>query len=338
MKGSLTYLVLCLLATLAAGCGKNEFTLEGSLAGGKGKSLLVVYRASDKEKDFLVENPVILEGEGSFRLKVATRYPTVLWVFASNNGELLMPIYGERGDELKLAGKYNEPWAWRVQGNDVMEEYCDWAAKNINAIMSHDAAKLNAAIASYVKEHKESRTSAFMLFTQFQAAGHETEYRQLAATLELDEDEMKEMKVACMAPEYIKAPGRFKGESLRLTGQQDTLVDVNLRGAASGTLLYLWRELPDDDVRQLLCKALGDTCLQTVAVFLDTDTVRWHQILNADTLLRRATNLWAPGGEMQPALRPLRVNNTPCFILLSPQGDVSYRGNNAGQVLSRLQK
>lgn len=338
MRGNITYLVLCLLAVLAAGCRKNEFTLEGSLAGGKGKSLLVVYRASDKEKDFMVENPVILEGEGAFMLKVETRYPTVLWVFATNSGELLMPIYGERGDELKVGGKYNEPWAWRVQGNDVMEEYCDWAAKNINAIMSHDAAKLNAAIASYVKGHKDSRTAAFMLFTLFQTAGHGAEYQQLTATLELDDDEMKEMKVACMAPEHIKAPGEFKGESLRLTGLQDTLVDVNLRGAASGTLLYLWREMLGDDTRRLLRKALGDTCLQTVAVFMDTDTVRWHQMLETDSLLRRSTNLWAPGGEMHPALRELRVDGTPYFILLNPQGGISYRGNNAGRAQARLKK
>lgn len=335
MTRLLKYLLVCsLLLTFVAGCTKNELTLAGTLSGGAGKNMLVLYRASDKEKDFMVENPVVLDSEGSFTLKVLTRYPTVMWIFATNSGELLMPVYGERGDELRLTGKYNEPWAWKVEGNDVMEEYCAWAAANINAVKSDNPAKLNAAVAAFVKEHPDSRTAAFILFTCFQTSGHEGEYKRLCGTLELDEDEMKQMRMACMAPDYIVEPATTLDEVLRLPDEKDSLVNINLKGRT--TLLYMWRDNPDEPVRDLLRKALSDTTRQAIGIFLDSDTMRWHQSLRADTLLSRCTNLWAPGAEMNPALRKLRLSQIPCFLILNGKGEVTWRGMDAGEASAHL--
>lgn len=313
---------------VASGCRKNELTLSGTLSDGNGQTLRIIYRAADKEKSFLVDNPIPLEGSGSFSLKVATRYPTVLWVYSMRDGDLLMAIYAERGDELSLSGKYTEPWAWEVKGNKVMEQYGEWARANAKALKSGDAGQINAAVAAYVKEEPDSRTAAFLLFTRFTVAGHEAEYKSLVSKLDLDEDDLKEMREACLAPEQINVPAAGEFGKLRLPDTADSLISVSPAGSKA-TLLYFWRETPTAEIRSLIEDVNADTLRRAVSVYLDTDTVRWHQLLRTDTVLGETTALWALGGEINQAVKPLGVTGTPTLMVVDGRGKVLYRGAEA---------
>lgn len=327
MRRLLTYM-LCVMAALAvSSCKKNELKLTGTLADGKGQTLRIIYRAADKEKSFLVDNPMPLDASGSFSLKVATRYPTVMWIHALHEGKLLMPVYAERGDELTVSGKYGEPWAWTVKGNKVMEQYCDWARANAKALQSGDESLTNAAVAAYVNKEPDSRTAAFLLFTRFAVSGHESEYKSLLAKLELDEDDLEEMVQACMAPGHVTAPGNPELGNLRLATPSDSLTGIDLSKAKT-TLLYFWRESPDKETRALIDDVNSDTVRQGVSVYMDTDTVRWHQVLRSDSVMGTTLALWSLGGETNPAVRHLAIPSTPYLIVAGANGKVTYRGSD----------
>lgn len=327
MKPLSAYIYIVLLCSLVVSCTKNELAVSGVLSEAAGQSLDIVYRASDKEKSFLVEETVPLDASGKFSLKALTRYPTVLWILSANQGTLLMPVYAERGEELTIEGKYSEPRKWKVEGNKVMEQYCQWAQQNINALMSDSPSKLNEAIAAYVKKNPDSLTAAFILLTHYNIAGHEDEFNTLSASLKIDDEELSQMRRACMAPD-IKSPAAADiPASLSLTSLKDSLTDIPLKGKGS-TLLYFWREAPEKEYRELLGKSIARTGGAAVCVFMDIDTIRWHQMLHSDTILNAATNVWAPGGEVNRALRPLHVPTSPYIIVTDDNGKVTYRGQD----------
>lgn len=325
MRRALTYMLCAVLLLTATSCLKNELTLTGSLTEGKGQTLRILYRAADKEKSFLVDNPVPLDASGRFTLKAATRYPTVLWIYSMQQGELLMPVYAERGDELTLSGKYTEPWGWKVEGNKVMEQYGEWSGANAKALKSGDESQINAAVAAYVKKEPDTRTAAFILFTRFNVPGHEDEYRSLVTKLELDDDELQEMKQACLAPEAAPRGGNADFGTLRLPSPTDTLTSVSPAGRRS-TLVCFWRDTPQAEMQALLREVGKDTLRQVVSVYMDTDTVRWHRALREDSVLGGSTALWALGGEVNPSVRPLGVAGTPWLMVVDAKGKILYGG------------
>lgn len=331
----LNSILAAILVLLMGSCGKNEVTLQGSLSGSEGKTLIVAHRAADKAGSFLIENSVPFSS-GAFTYKAITRYPTVMWIMSAADGKLLMPIYGERGDELTISGKYSEPWAWKVEGNEVMRLYCKWAKANINALMSDDPAKINAAVAECVMKIPDNRAAAFILFTRFHIAGYEKQYKALQAALKLDKDALKEMQQACMLPPAPAEPKMRAPDKLDLYSTTDSLVTVKLKGKIP-TLLYFWREAPDEQTRTLLKKALDrDTLLQTVAVYMNNDTVAWHRLLRNDSISDKAVHLHALGGEINPAVRPLAVPGTPYFIVTSKTGAILYQGTDASAASAKL--
>ncbi|MCM1320379.1 MAG: DUF4369 domain-containing protein [Muribaculaceae bacterium] len=330
LPGLLAKYILILLPVLLAGCVKNEFTLEGTLTDAEGQTLTLIHRASSKKQDFMVEQTLPVEFNGHFSVKLSTNYPTVIWVLSTFDGNLLMPIYAERGDELKVTGKFKEPQRWKVEGNEVMEQYSEWAAANINALMSDNPSILNDAIAKYVKEHPDSRTAAFLLFTRYNVPGHLSEYQNLVKALTLDEDDLKEMENACMDPQLPIVNGATIPAKLTLTAMNDSLKDVNLKGEGT-TLLYFWRETPSPEVREVLKKG-G----RSVSIFMDADTLRWHQLLRTDSLLNKTIKLWAPGGEVTPEVQSLNVTGTPYFIIIDNTGHPIYTGTDPKSVASKL--
>ncbi|MCM1004900.1 MAG: DUF4369 domain-containing protein [Prevotella sp.] len=332
MKRLYNYLIILALLFFSTSCLKNELTLSGSLSDAEGQSVTMVYRAADKVKSFIVETAVPMAADGSFSFKAATRYPTVIWILNTNTGEALMPVYAERGDELTITGKFNEPVKWKVEGNKVMEQYCEWAAANINALMSNNPGKVNDAIADYIKEHPDSRTAAFLLFTRFVTVGYEAQYHKLLASLTLDEDDLKEMKEACMAPE-VTAPGSDTlPEKIALRAAGDSVAEIRLKG--SPKLLLFWRESPDSDTRDLLKMANG----KAITVFMDNDTIRWKQMLDTDTVLKASKAMQAPGGEVNNAVKTLGVPTTPYFIVSDGAGKISYRGTDAQAASKQITK
>lgn len=318
-------------------CGKNEFTLSGNLSDSRDKTLRVIYRAADKQRSFIEDNPVPLESDGAFSMKGIAVFPTVLWVTDMQTGELMMPIYAERGDELTLSGKYSEPWSWTVKGNKVMEQYSEWTKANAPVLKSGDSDKINAAVAGYVSENPDSRTAVFLLLTRFEIRDHESQYKSLLAKLDLDEDDLKEMKEACMAVQAVQTPKAPPKFSMRLPGIADSLMNVDLSGV-SRTLVYFWHDTPTGEESALIESLEADSSRRCVSIFMDSDTVRWHRIIETDKALKTTRPYRALGAESNPQVKAMGVTRTPYMIVVDSAGKILYHGSGTAKARSSLFK
>lgn len=324
----LTALVLC------TACTKNELTLSGTLRDGASHSLLIVYRAADKEKSYLVEEDMKLTSAGEFTLTAQTRYPTVIWIF-SETGDMMMPIYAERGDELTLSGTYGEPYTWTVKGNEVMEQYSEWLHANEGPLRSGSVPSINKAVSQYVSKHPDSLCSAMLLYVHFTTRGHEDEFASLLKRLKIDDEELEYMRLACISMPVSTDNTTESISEITLPSIEGNI--SNIKAAhPGGTLLYFWRTSPDTDARALLSAALQDSLRQTVSIYMDTDTVSWHHSAAHDNALSRTTNLWALGGEANKELQRLGVKGDPYFIVASPTGKMLYTGSDPNAARAAL--
>lgn len=323
------HLLIITLATLMLGaCTKNDFTVKARFTGSKNNSVLIAYRASDKARSFVVDRNIDLLEEG-FTLKGITRYPTVVWIFCPFDGKLLMPVYAERGDELSITGDWQEPQKWKCSGNEVMEEYSAWSAANFKALKSNEPAAINKAVATFVKEHPDRKAAAFILFTRYVSSGHEAEFMALTRQLDLDEDDLKEMKAACMLPSYTPPASPRQLPAIKLPDLSDSVVSLP---SGKRLLLHFWRQEPAEEMKSLLRRAAADTTVTVVGIFMDTDTARCCDILRTDSTMRADLNLRAIGGEVNPVLKPLGITLTPSLILTDRQGKILYKGSDPKSV------
>lgn len=334
MNRNLTYIFLLLISSLCASCTKNEVTLTGRLDNAEGRTITIVYRASDKEKSFLSEVPVPLVNDGSFTIKASTRYPTVLWLMSAD-GSVLAPLYAERGDELKVNGNYAEPWGWKFEGNKVMEQYTEWASDNRNILKSGDSEKINASITKYVKKDPKSLTAAFLVYAHFRYLGHEQEFRQVCGMLKADSDDLRLMQEACMIPAVTATPPAPTIAPFTLPAAGDTLQTVSPADARA-TLICFWRTKPENAMHELLSKTVADTTLQAVTVYMDADSFSWERIVTSDSTLKKCKALWALGAEVNDAVRKMGVPSTPYLIVTDASGKVTYRGDSPAEAESKL--
>lgn len=333
------YIIYLLLLLCVSSCTKNELSFSGKFSDAPTQPLRVIYRAASGTGAFLVDNPVPL-AQGEFTMKVATRYPTVIWVIASD-GTTLMPIYAEKGDELVLSGKYSEPYAWRVEGNDVMERYTVWAKENVATLKSGEPERVNAAIAREVKANPGSRASAFILFTRFARVGNEKEFNDLKKLLTLDEDDIKEMESAALLPPVTGvATGSAKFAGLTLPTPKDSLCHLK-PSANTKTLLYFWRDSfgnTHSGMQKLMKELSKDSTVRMANIYMDTDTAAWHRQLSADTTLRTSCPLWALGAEANASVATLGVPSVPFIIVADGKGVQLYRGTDPDKARLMINK
>lgn len=322
--------LLLLLMTAMSSCIKNEFTLTGKFDGAGTLPLHIVYRAANSERAFVVDENVPLM-EGSFTMRCPTRYPTIVYLLDPTHRQMYA-IYAEKGDKLNITGLWGDPYTWQVSGNEVMEQYCAWAKTHQDILHSTQPEKINAAVAAYIHENPGTRTSLFMLVTMYRRDADEADFRRLLATFK-DKDEVEEM-LAAAAQEEPEKPATRPVRTLRLTGANDSTMTLT-PGAARLTLLYFWREGfgPDHEaVVQLLKDVRGKRDVRTATIFMDTDTIRWRQLLKGPMSSDSITALWATGGEVDPRLDGLEINSTPRLLLLDKNGKTIYNGTDAAAV------
>lgn len=333
--------LLAIFAAGLGGCAKNEFTLEGDLEGAGTQPLHIAYRAANSERAFVTDLTVPLM-EGRFSLTCATRYPTVVWLFSPMHS-LMYAVYAEKGDHISIKGRWTDPYTWQVSGNEVMEEYCAWAKANPAALHSTQPAVVNTAVARYVKAHPDTRTALFMLLTLYCRAEDEAGFRSLLATFK-DKEMRAEMLAACAEPEPAPLDAKKPVSAFTLTNEKDTAQTLN-PASARRTVLYFWREgfgPQHEQAMRLLREARRQGGVQAAHIYLDPDTVRWHQMLrsarSAGQLPDSVAALWAVGGESDPRLASLQLRSAPAIIVTDAKGRVLYRGTDVAAARTTVNK
>ena len=234
-------LCLSVLSAAFASCSKNEFKLEFDLDSSVSGNYRIVYYASDKRTGFMMETIAPVE-KGKCETRCITRNPTLVYVFMSGSQMPSAVIYAERGDKIRISGKDRNPALWSIGGNGLNEEWSRWRNDNARAIMSGDAAVINAAVAAYVKAHPDSELSALMMLTDFDRRADENRFAALWNSLG---ENARTEKTAGLAgrgdrPDAAKASLAQKAGRIRLHAIGDSLVELD-PGMFAATLMYFMR-------------------------------------------------------------------------------------------------
>ncbi len=329
----LTALSLCASLMLSS-CTKNEFSVKATITGSGSRSVNIAYMALAKETQEFVslQLPFV---DNSLEFKGATRYPTIVWLMSSD-GQLLHWLYAEKGDELEIKGDYGSPLLWKVSGNKVMEQYCEWLAQNSATLQAYNAESVNAAVKKYVADHPSETASAIILLAHFHRTNSETEFKALWDKLTIDSDLKAHLLDASMHQFDTSNTDAAKLPMvpLALQSRGDSLVTIN-PATRRATILYFWRSNsgPHKSILQKLAALPADVA--KADIFLDPDSIQWHYMLKTDTIKGR-TALWAFGGEMNLALKRLNIPGDPFIIVANRQGAQQYRGSNINDALKAL--
>lgn len=331
-------LLLCLsFLMLLTGCRKKEFSITFEVEQSVNANYRLIYYASDKNGGFTRESAVAINaGKGDFR--GPTINPALVYLYTGPKAYPLM-IYAERGEDIKVTGKDPSPARWKVEGNDINEEWSAWRNENAEAIISADPEKINKAVARYVIANPENPLSALLLLTTYSRMEDETGFRRLWRDLQGEAADPKWAVLAGRADQpsrYIATPGRV--ESVAFRSMQNG-VDTLRPDSVKATLLFFWNNSSSDrstqtDSIKALAKEFSDSSKRMIAdICLDADSVTWRSTIRTDSL-KKVARLWAPAGLADSRIMLLDVPRTPFFIVLSPDGHQRFRGSDLDSAFS----
>lgn len=337
---SLIYAIAVLFMLSLTGCARNEFSIEASMDASVTGTFQLTYYTSSKKQGWITETSLaVTSGKG--KIRCITRYPTMVWVGSSGFGAQPMAFYAERGDKIVIEGNESDPLTWEISGNNLDEEWSDWRLANLAALRSRDAAKVNAAVAKYVKGHKDSELSVALMLTTYNRAEDEEGYRRLWNSIDPDAKKEKLLNAIGRADQFtsapVDAPARVGDVRLHAVGETIMTVAPRLNDA---TLLYFEqgdeaeRKADIDSLRALLKAPRDGRRLLIADVALAQDSMSWLNRVRQDSTDNPAwLNAWAPGGRMHSSIAIFSVPATPWFVVVDPKGNQKYRGRARDEAL-----
>lgn len=336
MKKTIRISLLLSLLFLAA-CGKKEFVVEFSLPQDVDANYKLTYYASDKRGGIMMESAVaITAGKGEF--KGQTINPTLIYLQAGARNQPLA-VYVERGETVKISGADRDPATWKVEGNEINEEWSAWRNANARILSGGDPVEINRAVAAYVAAHESSPLSALLLLTTYSRADDETGFRRMWLSLKDDAASEKWASLAGRADQPSRlapTPGRLKEMVMR---SMQNGVDTIRPDSVAATILVFWNGGDDRrselmDSVKALAKEFSDSSKRVIAdVCLDSDSIGWRMQTRRDTL-KGVARLWTPAGLADTRLMTLGVGRAPFFIVFSPDGHQRYRGADTAEAFS----
>lgn len=333
-------LPLLLLLTLLSGCRKNEFLMEFSLPPSVSESYTLLYYASDPKTGWLYDQvAVITAGKGS--VKGITRNPTLVYVFQGSNVPGLV-IYAERGDKIAIQGDNAAPAAWSVKGNKINEALTDWRLDNIQWLSQRDGARINEAVATYVKANPEDPVSSLLMLVYYDRRldprGFDSTYKLLKGKA-VDPKWTDLVSRNDMVGGYAPASYRTGSLIFRTAGNGcDTIrfdsVPALLFFANNN---YGSRKSDLKDIKGFLKERIDSTRALVIDVNMEADSSAWRYQIRADTL-DGAVRAWMPMSFSDTAARALGIKEIPTYVVVGKGGAILYRGGSAPDAVGQMRQ
>lgn len=349
---------LCLLTMiLLSSCRGKEFDIEFDLDPKIEDSYRLLYYASDKKGGRWIETAAPIH-QGKYSARYVTINPTIVYIFRSNGNLPETFLYAERGDKLTVTGESSNPVEWKMTGNEVTDLLSEWQDANSRVLTQHETKDINKAVASYVEKNPKSKIDPLLLLLRFNREADPEEFLRLWNSMA--EKQRKSPLVNLIAsPDMLSLstldfddkgnvtllPGKevFPRLKVRTSGKKSETLRPVAKGRKA-SLVWFWHisdpmrtEIVDtlrafsrahrqDSVRLLL----ADVCL-------DGASLRWRNIVNADTLPGFTRGWWAEGTSNREAMR-LGISAYRTFVIFGPKGEVRYKGSDLSEALTRLRK
>lgn len=327
-----------LMLLMLAGCVKNEFRMEFKLPAGVNESYTMLYYVSDSEKGWLYDQVAVVQ-QGKCLMKGITRNPTLIYVFQGAQ-EPGVVIYAERGDKIEITGDSSSLASWDVSGNDINVDLSAWRMENRSILSARDNAKVNEAVAKYVKTNPGNPVSTILLEVYYDRSidtvGFEKLFKSLKGTA-TDVRWIELMSRTDLMGGFEPLKQTAAPLILRTAGNGADTIGFNEQPA----LLYFSYNNYDarkDDVagmKQLLKERTDSGKPQIVSVSLENDSSSWRYQARMDSL-KGAVVAWMPLSFADPAALSLGLEKAPCFIVVGKKGKILYRGTSMDDAARKL--
>lgn len=357
LRNFLSVPALVMLALLLSGCLKNEFTISITLPQDVNSTYKVTYYGSARNGGIAVEAAIAVAA-GKGELKGITRNPTVVSLY---DGAAVIPscvIYAERGDEIKLTGKDNNPAGWDVSGNKINTRLTEWRLSNRKTLeaamaqsyLSDNKARqaLNEAVSKFVEANPKSVASLILLGIYYDASIDSKGFRRLLGILDKsgvleDYPDLIARQDMLTMTEIVDSDSGKKLRDIVVKSLWRNIDTLRFNSGKRPMLIYLWQRMDptrraDIDSLRSLLKWRGDSASMPVAdICLDTDSIGWVNSMAYDSL-ENILRAWMPRGIADPDLMEMGVAGSPWWIVTGADGKIQYAGSDNAAALEKFQR
>lgn len=310
-----------LMIILAVSCASNKFKIKIAMPATVNAAYTISYYASDSKGGRMIETAVAVQ-QGKGEIELPGHNPALVYL---STGMRRIYFLARRGDKIEISGENADPYAWRVTGNDINTALSDWRNKNVGQLAGGDPAKINAAVAEYVKANPENPVSALLLLCDYDRRENNLEFLELWKSLqgEAAMEKWTELVSRNDMMENMPLSGfDGKGEMPLILKTRDNGVDTVYIGRQP-TVVYVWRAGDSDRKRDIdSLKSLrrehpDSSAFMIVDICFDADSVTWIMPLRADSLSHTVRG-WLPMAEADSAMRRIGAERTPQIITIPP--------------------
>lgn len=325
MSRCLMTVLTAVVTLLMTSCGSDSFKVKCDIAGGRTMNVRVVYAGDD-----VLNNVLGAARDGKFLFEGRAPENGALVEILDNDYRPMGRFFARNGDEVKVTVDPDKPYLVDADGNDVNERWSEWTAKNAKVLQSADRRAVNAAVAAYVKGHKDDILSCLLMVTCYDASSDPEGAERLLESIEPAARPVSLTSSRLLVDSRTSsrvAHGKV-APIVYLSSRADTLVTFNPRRNTRTLLAFTGQQQERDSIIDALREFYGSRPRGTevLDMRLDQDTMQWRRSLTSDSV--SWPSAWVAGSVAAPGVDRLGIPTLPFFIVTDSTGTQIYRGTS----------
>ncbi|MBR3951769.1 MAG: DUF4369 domain-containing protein [Bacteroidaceae bacterium] len=336
----LLYWVAILLLT-ACGEQKDIFVIKGEINNLGGRPLLAVYNT---DMGVVVDTLMPLDGKIEMTGTSSEIVPVQLYQMG---WQPFMRFYLCNGERIELEGDAKNLYEIELKGNSLNRNLWKFISKHNEIFTDSYTYGLQSELSSTAKNlYKEKRARLDSLLIDYIDTHHGDimssiligDYLLRYDNYALCDTLWQQLHENARLP-YIARTMKHLGEELtfnkennklpymRMLNEHDSICYVSTRNSKA-TILCMWQAADEDAevihrVLEHYARRYNEKQLQIVAMSFDTDTARWHSIVDSDT--SQVIDLWSDALYTSEMLSKYNVTRLPVYMLSDSLGNILVR-------------
>lgn len=307
------------MALAVMSCGDSEsFTVEGKIEDNATMNIRYIYYANG-----VLNRGITASRDGKFEIKGVAPVPTIVSI-TDNDYRPLGRLYIANGDRMECTLTRGNPYAIKVEGNDVNQRWAAFLNEHAEALKTN---RVNASIESYIAAHPDDVVSTLLMLTAYDSSRNAIFADSLMSSINQEArpsslvdsyNAMLQRLVSQTVAEPVKAIPYFN--------RRDSL--VSFKPGSQWSMIVLSDEYSgrrDSIVPTLrrISKLKKADDIHIVDLSLDRDTVRWHKSTLNDSA--SWSQGWVAGSIASPGIDRLGIPRLPYFIVTDSVGEQILR-------------
>lgn len=316
-----------LIALTASSCGNSDsFRISGEIKDAGAKTIELTYCHGGEVKRITVKAV-----DGKFAIEGDAPQPALGFLSVSG-GVPVATLIVENGEETVCEIDPEEPEQAKIKGSRDNEELAAFVRDNAEALAAGNPREINAAVAKFIGNHRDSKAATALLVTRFCSADNEIAADSLMSLIEPSaRSSALLLNFSAALASQLSAEARADIVAMTLYGRNDSLIRYNPFRQRCSLLAFVGEDKAGRDsvvpVLRALTKDFDDKKLKTVEISTAPDSATWRRITEQDSA--SWSQAWAPGSVAAPSIRRMAVARVPFFIIADSTGRQLHRGSSA---------